>query len=73
MVWFGDLLDHDVILITEEYYDSESKSRPDWCPLMDLPEKDNGDYQTNTSDDSFVEEWNQRIDEIVGEWSRWID
>ena len=34
---------------------------------MDLPEKDNGDYQTNTSDDSFVEEWNQRIDEIVGE------
>ena len=36
----ADCLDSDEILITEEHYDCESKSRPDWCPLMDLPEKD---------------------------------
>lgn len=35
----ADCLDCDVILMTEEHYDCESKSRPDWCPLMDLPEK----------------------------------
>lgn len=59
-------LDYDVILMTEEHYDCESKSRPDWCPLMDLPEKDNGDYPANTSDAGFAEGWNQCIDEIAG-------
>ena len=42
-------------------------TKPDWCPLMDLPEKDNGDYPANTSDAGFVEGWNQCIDEITGE------
>lgn len=42
------------------------KKRPDWCPLMDLPEKDNGDYPANTVDAGFAEGWNQRIDEIAG-------
>lgn len=41
--------------------------RPDWCPLMDLPEKDNGDYPANTFDAGFVEGWNQCIDEIAGD------
>lgn len=40
--------------------------RPDWCPLMDLPEKDNGDYPANTFDAGFAEGWNQCIDEIGG-------
>lgn len=40
--------------------------RPDWCPLMDLPEKDNGDYPSNTFDAGFAEGWNQCIDEITG-------
>lgn len=43
------------------------QGKPDWCPLMDLPEKDNGDYSANTFDASFVEGWNQCIDEITGE------
>lgn len=42
------------------------QSKPDWCPLMDLPEKDNGDYPANTSDVGFVEGRNQCIDEITG-------
>ena len=41
-------------------------TKPDWCPLMDLPEKDNGDYPDNTFDAGFVEGWNQCIDEITG-------
>ena len=35
----ADCLDYDVILMTEEHYDYESKSRPKWCPLKPLPEK----------------------------------
>lgn len=44
----------------------EAESRPVWCPLMDLPEKDNGDYPANTPDAGFAEGWNQCIDEITG-------
>lgn len=40
--------------------------RPAWCSLMNLPEKDNGDYPANTVDAGFVEGWNQCIDEITG-------
>lgn len=42
------------------------QGKPDWCPLIDLPEKDNGDYPANTSDAGFAEGWNQCIDEITG-------
>lgn len=35
----ADCLDCVEILITEEHYDYESKSRPKWCPLKPLPEK----------------------------------
>lgn len=35
----ADCLDYDAILMTEEHYDYESKSRPEWCPLKPLPEK----------------------------------
>lgn len=44
----------------------DTSVKPDWCPLMDLPEKDNGDYPANTSDAGFVESWNQCIDKITG-------
>ena len=45
----------------------DTSVKPDWCPLMDLPEKDNGDYPANTSDTGFLEGWNQCIDEITGD------
>ena len=44
----------------------DASTKPEWCPLMDLPEKDNGDYPANTSDAGFAEGWNQCIDEITG-------
>lgn len=46
--------------------DEEAESIPDWCPLMDLPEKDNGDYPANTFDAGFAEGRNECIDEITG-------
>lgn len=60
-------LDSDMRLITEEHYDYESESRPDWCPLKPLPEKsiienDMTDYQCG-----LVDGRNQCIDEIAGE------
>lgn len=60
------ILMHKTILMTEEHYDCESKSRPDWCPLKELPEKstienDMTDYQCG-----MVDGRNQCIDEITG-------
>lgn len=46
--------------------DEEAETIPDWCPLMDLPEKDNGDYPANTFDAGHAEGWNACIDEIAG-------
>ena len=62
----ADCLDYDIVLMTEEHYDCESKSRPDWCPLKPLPEKstienDMTDYQCG-----MVDGRNQCIDEITG-------
>ena len=52
---------------TAKSVDLEEYDKPDWCPLIDLPEKDNGDYPANTSDAGFVEVLNQCIDEITDE------
>lgn len=66
----ADCLDHDVILMTEEHYDCESKSRPDWCPLKPMPEKkeyivpiDNVESQK----DIIAVGWNTCVNEITGE------
>ena len=56
--------ENDIKLIDHIY--GYRQSKPDWCPLMDLPGKDNGDYPANTSDAGFAEGWNQCIDEITG-------
>lgn len=67
----ADCLDYDVILMTEEHYDYESKSRPDWCPLKPLPEKkeEMGMPRTPSMNDikriGFQKGWNACIDEII--------
>lgn len=55
-------------LLTEEYYGFESKSRPDWCPLKELPEKkeyivpiDNVESQ----EDIIAVGWNACLREIA--------
>lgn len=61
----ADCLDYDVILMTEEHYDCESKSRPDWCPLKPLPKYKSmekpGEYEYGK-----MHGWNQCINEITG-------
>ena len=65
----ADCLHYDVILMTEEHYDCESKSRPEWCPLKPLPEKkeyivpiDNVESQK----DIIAVGWNACINKITG-------
>lgn len=61
----ADCLDYDVILMTEEHYDCESKSRPDWCPLKPLPEKITRVAVTDHWN-SIKAGWNNCIDAITG-------
>lgn len=61
----AECLDSDMNLITEEHYDYESESRPDWCPLKPLPEKMTGVAQTDHWN-SIKAGWNGCIDEITG-------
>ena len=63
----ADCLDYDVILMTEEHYDYESKSRPEWCPLKPLPEKDMESYFPDEFGDGYATGWNACIDAITGE------
>lgn len=62
----ADCLDCDEILITEEHYDCESKSRPDWCPLKPLPKKkEERDWRSKLSLE-WVRGWNTCISKITG-------
>lgn len=62
-------LNSDMRLITEELYDYECESRPDWCPLKSLPERkeyivpiDNVESQK----DIIAVGWNACLREITG-------
>lgn len=63
----ADCLDYDVILMTEEHYDYESKSRPDWCPLKPLPKKFDNEKDRKLGDFEplFKIGWNACLREIT--------
>lgn len=61
----AECLDSDMRLITEEHYDYESESRPDWCPLKLLPEKSTTENDMTDYQRGMVDGRNQCIDEIV--------
>lgn len=61
----SDCLDYDVILMTEEHYDCESKSRPDWCPLKPLPEKRDTKMTGADWNCGYNDGWNACVDEII--------
>lgn len=63
----AECLDSDMRLITEEHYDYESESRPDWCPLKLLPEKSTKNHFPDEFEDGYAAGWNGCIDEIGGE------
>ena len=48
------------------YSDKLKSEKPEWCPLIDLPEKDTGIYPANTVDAGYAEGWNTCLDEITG-------
>ena len=63
-------LNSDMRLITEEHYDYESESRPDWCPLKPLPEKK--EYINSVSNIEATKNiaaagWNACLRKITGE------
>lgn len=58
-------LNQDVILMTEEHYDRESKSRPEWCPLKLMPEKSTTENDMTDYQCGMVDGRNQCINEIV--------
>lgn len=65
----AECLDYDVILMTEEHYDYESKSRPEWCPLKSFPEKFDDEKERKLGDFEplFKIGWNACLREITGE------
>lgn len=65
----AECLDSDMRLITEEHYNYESESRPDWCPLKPLPEKFDNEKDRKLGDFEplFKIGWNACIDEITKE------
>lgn len=62
----AECLGSDMRLITEEHYDYESESRPDWCPLKPLPEKSTTENDMTDYQCGMVDGRNQCIDEITG-------
>nr|DAN01926.1 MAG TPA: hypothetical protein [Caudoviricetes sp.] len=69
----AECLGNIMILITEEQYDYESKTKPDWCPLKPLPDKmkltgvyGREYFQSNGKMPSYKIGWNDCIDEITG-------
>lgn len=55
------------ILMTEEHYDCESKSRPEWCPLKPLPKKFDNEKDRKLGDFEplFKIGWNACLREIT--------
>lgn len=65
----AECLDSDMRLITEEHYDYESESRPDWCPLKPLPEQKEYIVPINNVEsqkDIIAVGWNACINAITG-------
>lgn len=62
----ADCLDYDVILMTEEHYDCESKSRPEWCPLKPLPEEKEEKHWRSKLSLAWIRGWNTCISKITG-------
>ena len=62
----AECLDGEMRLIEEKHYDYENESRPDWCPLKPLPEKNTTENDMTDYQCGMVDGRNQCIDEITG-------
>lgn len=62
----GCLTDAEV-LIEEEYFDLESETKPDWCPLKPLPEKNKAPKVADGYELGYEDGWNKCLEKIAGE------
>lgn len=51
--------------INREHFDDMTKVQ-DWCPMRDVPEKDNESYYPDEYQDGFAAGYNFCLDEILG-------
>ena len=52
-------------LDVKQYISTDTK--PDWCPIIPLPEKIHYQSRHSIDDEQFASGWNACIDEILGE------
>ena len=44
----------------------ENNSRPEWCPLRELPEEDHENHYPDEWEDGYADGWNDCLREIMG-------
>ena len=44
----------------------ENNSRPEWCPLRELPEEDHENHYLDEWEDGYTDGWNDCLREIMG-------
>ena len=44
----------------------ENNSRPEWCPLRELPEEDHENHYPGELEDGYTDGWNDCLREIMG-------
>ena len=44
----------------------ENNSRPEWCPLRELPEEDHENHYPDEWEDGYTDGWNDCLREIMG-------
>ena len=44
----------------------ENNSRPEWCPLRELPEEDHENHYPDEWEDGYTDCWNDCLREIMG-------
>lgn len=44
----------------------ENNSRPEWCPLKELPKEDHENHYPDEWEDGYADGWNECIREITG-------
>jgi hypothetical protein len=45
----------------------ENNSRPEWCPLRELPEEDHENHYPDEWEDGYADGWNDCLREIAGQ------
>lgn len=44
----------------------KKQSKPDWCPLQDVPEKKDKNPYHNERESGYVDGWNEFVDKMLG-------